>query len=253
MCECQSGQKKRLDALNDAINIVCEAAKRFDNRPISERPFLEDYCEGRAEVVFLLNLGELKPAWNLKLGHGVYLGVALNPKNPDPNIWRVWIESWKKEIRDFEVVRRGQEKAVLVDNIDLIQLPKLELPFRVRLKFYEKVDSLFAGAMYASLHDSGFKFFKVSVVPEWEGNSFINEFLSRAGNNGKNEYVQSGPQVMNSVPNHQGDIWGNVDLVFDSYFTTDAIRFFAIDDAKVLLKEVSAKSVEVFDVLYGPF
>lgn len=246
------GAKESLCALDNALNIVRKAAERNRNRLTGERPLVEDYCSGKAEIAFLW--AAHAPSDSGKVGgpHGYYAYVA-KASVDEVKAWSKGIEVWKKQIRDFKKICCGENESVLVDDIEGIKFIKFEVPSRIRLKRFEQIDDAFTGEMYASAFYGGFKPFRVGVPKYREAHGLLTEGFPGFRHDMVTKQVEGGSQIVDAVSGNESEIAWNGSLVFGPYASVQSLRILIHDGPIMGFEELSRQSVKLVDVVFGPF
>jgi hypothetical protein len=206
-----------LGALDNAADIVRKAVEHNKNRLSAERSFLEQYCEGSAEVLFVWGQRESCPAWEITRPI-CYLGYSAKAAFFDKNTWRKSVKVFERKARDIQKLNSGKQQSVLIDDIDLVEFPKFEVPSTISLKSLEVVENCGPGKMYASALDGGFK--RVRIISLFEDRKVDSRFIevfARLGDEMKGQKIERSAQIVNGITDNQRKLVWNGFLSFYSY------------------------------------
>jgi len=246
-------REQRLCALDNAADIVRKTIEDNKNRLSAERSFLEQYCEGAAEVLFVWGQRESSPARQIT-GPDRYVAHSAKAHVFEGNGWRKSVEILERKARNLKQVCGGKQKSVLIDNIDLIKLPKIEVPSFISLKGLEVVEDGGPGKMYASALDGGFKRVRIiSLFKNGEVDGRLVELLPGISDEMKCQKIKSGAQIMNSVPDDERELLWNGRLSFYGYGALPILHFSNENQFIMIGEKLISLDAEIVDVLFGPF
>ena len=150
---------------------------------------------------------------------------------------------------DVRKVHMSQQEFMLVDNVESVQGPDgFSIPSLVRLYcIHDDLDSLFAGLIFKSAFNGVFKAISGVVDRElsksiWDENGVMHSV------------VECGSEVVNSIPDNEGDRVRNAVTGDQMNQIVSGLRV-VIDDelVTVVFDECPQLQVKVIDVLLGPF
>lgn len=249
-----------LEAHNDALDKIRQFNERWNDRLTSENLRLsERYVEGEiyALVCFKVpfypveqcalfhreqGLRSGKIDGLLRDGSGWQLEQALER---GLNNAAVYLESHFGDSHSC-----GDEQTMLVNNVKLVEFPQHVVPSTVRL---ESVYSIFKGLGNSFCFSDRLGYVLLQTLADREV-SMLQDVPSRIRDEAVSKVVQSGTEIMGSVTSQQRDTHGNrLELIqkisrgsiFDVKLGRDLIW--------VERKELSDLSVQITDVLFGPF
>lgn len=246
------GRKQCFGRLNDALDIVRKAAEDRKNRLTGERPLIEDYCRGIAKVAFLVEATPLRRLGASRRPASYYAYVAKADVG-NSVVWRRGIDVAKAQIAQFRKICRSENEAVLVDDIESIQLEEFEVPSWIRLECFEKANDLFAGEMYASAADGRFKSYRITSVDDGEMRRSLIKATARRRDKVVSHDIQGRPEIVDRVSGDKGELIWNGGLVFRPYLALGGLRIEFENKTVVPFEEGSRLGFEVADVVYGPF
>ena len=253
MCDYGRLREQSLSALDNAANIVRKTVEDNKNRISAERSFLEQYCEGSAEVLFVWGQRESSPTRQIT-GPRYYVASSAKAQIIKGNGWRKSVEILERKARDLKKLCGGQQQSVLIDNVDLIEFPKFEVPSTISLKRLEVVEGCGPGKMYASALNGGFK--RVRIVPFFENGEMdggFSKLFARVGNEMKGQKIKGGPKIVNSVTNNERELLWNGRLSFYAYGALPTMHCPNENQFILINKKFIGQDAEIADVLFGPF
>lgn len=233
---------------NDKLDVAGQPPQDRNNGFSLKRGLIENYCEGLIEIAFLLDPREGHPTGHEPVKDKVGIVAKLNA--PHLEAWRSWVEGRRVQVGKIKAVCRGEKQSVFVDDIKQVEFPKLELPARIGLKRFERIDDPIAGEMYAGGADGGFKFYKVSVIPHSEGWDLFVKRFPGFFDEIKGEQIERGPEIVDGISGDEREIRWEWFTVFDGYFSPP--RLVLKNHSVPAGKEFSFEFGERLDVMYGP-
>jgi hypothetical protein len=227
----------------------------FDDLRLSER-----YLKGDVHVVLHLRLGdsgEYVACLRIKGGGGRFLQEASvrdlgwDGKDSQKVARDYPYLAWGHAVNNVLGINREQQ-AVLVDNVKLIELPEnfsctSSVCFDRRQRFYSFMpQSLFYSP------NSGYKF--LGAVCNWKVNLAAPVGFGADRDQSVGQMVESGPEVMNSIPKHEGDVgWDrrNIGEFIDAIASVRVVL--GRKGIRASVDKGVPRLLEIEDVFFGPF
>jgi hypothetical protein len=238
------GEAYLLEIVNDARDDLRHLMQRWDDRlTFQNLSFVEKYLEGRLSVVLDVEITGCRYGFE-------YSALANNERHVDDSVSLVVLSVYAIQLRDRE---KRYQQSMFIGNIELIEGAENIVPSRVRLyPIQNQIDDISASSLYASTINSTFKFLPCLI--ERESRVFGRDSPGPNDNLASHE-VKGGSQVVDGVPNHQGNFLGNA---FGHFKLEDIVSFISIfldvKAVKVCLDKEGCKDrVKLLDVLIGPF
>jgi hypothetical protein len=146
---------------------------------------------------------------------------------------------------------RQDQKPVLIANVEGVNSAKYSIPCRARIERADRVSDLFAGELYLSAANGSFQSV-VSVPPRERKLELVRARGSFVGKCIEDQ-IERCSQVVNGIPNDQGELWWDGLLCFDEELHFAGLA--AMTDRKLegLLSQKGINSTaKIVDVMLGP-
>ena len=231
-----------LELLYDSRDVLLQIQERWDNRLGGAEviSFAEEYSKGRLSIVCYMELG----------------GSGERIKFPT-------IADYKSRINDFIIVvimcahtsqlsdrNNWEQQPMLVNDVQMVKTPQGVIPSFVWLNYIDdQVENVLPGHLYFSTVD-GFYNFTSSItdreigIPVWD--------IPGHSNNLTGHNVQGGTQIVDDITNNQRNLsWKRIGIEREDVVPSGI--FVDMQTVEVSFKECSKTSLNLLDVLVGPF
>lgn len=141
------------------------------------------------------------------------------------------------------------EQAVFVAGVEGMEPAQIWVPFRGRIDAAHRFSDLFTGKLYLSLINGSFK----SIL--FAGERELDEVRLRGLVMGhpKQRQVQCGPQIVDSIPNNEGEFWWNGFLGFGPQNYPSYFALKLDDKFDRAIRQIGINfPVKIIDVMLGP-
>jgi hypothetical protein len=236
-----AGEICLLDCLDDARDDLCELMKRWNERLTFEDAILwEEYAKGRLAIVCYVQLG---------IGSNCIQypsGVRAQRKVSES----VVVIVVRANAGHLNNANRWNKQSMLVNYVDFVEGTDGVISSDVWLyDINYQIADVLPRDLYFSTIDSCYKF--LPRLPDGEV-AILGRGTTSDGNNLAGRKIKSGPKVMNSIPEDEGDAFRQRLGIEPQYISTCKISIDA-NTASASFKEGDEGSVQLIDVLVGPF
>jgi hypothetical protein len=233
----------RFEGVNDGIYEVCHTLERFKNRLTSNNLRLsERYSKSELEILVACSVisgcGDIDDfVATFQKNRG--LTPSNGPIGPNNNVPTI------------DSCGDGEKKAMLVDSIQLMDMPESIVATTVRL--YRK-QHFFSGnghLVYFSLANG--RCVLLRTLADGEVGIFVRSSASCLDKL-PSQMVERTSKVVENIPNNWGEVvWGGVDAADVQSYVLNLRLFLNAECIRFRIAEGANSNIQITDVLFGPF